>query len=453
MSNLKKEIVSNLQAAVGLEVLYELFCDSTTKKPVITYLEANDKDVAIGDTLGYSRVNFYIKLWGDNLASLEPYREALKAEMRRMGFVRESYNELVMGSQICMIWLFQGLYREVYEVDEVNATKLSDYLYSIEYKDWDYKNAKFYKPAKAACSSVTKGNLAGRNFDWYYDDKVNFVIKCKGKSGCHDSIGVANSRITKAGVESKKWAETYAQLPFMTTDGINDAGVYCNINVVPCGDKGITTGQPGIHKKKLCQAALVRFILDYADSADDAIQKLRGVNVYAQNGLECHLMIYDGVKSYIVEWINNEMKVTEGNIMTNFYLDGWNGEVKSVSLGNSVEEVQATGLTDHAQGLERYLILQDMYEDNDVKDALEAVNYTKTYTDGEWYSEFNDGDLTVYSDAEDYSDIISTAQQEYQNKKRDGKVWVTKHRSIYNIENKTVSVSSEEEDTYFDFTL
>lgn len=459
MFDCKKKLIENLQAATSLPVYYELICDSNTKKPCITYQPTNNRDVAIGDNLGYSRLSFYIKLWGENYEQLCDYANKVDAEMHKMGFERNSYNELIIGNQICFIYLYDGLGMERYANDEVDIAKLSDYLYKIEFNDWDYNNAKFYKPAKAACSSVTKGNLAGRNFDWEYDEAVNFVITCKGKEGCHDSIGVANSRITKTEAESKKWNECYAQLPFMTTDGVNDAGVYCNINVVPSGDKGITNQKGGVHKKRLCQAALVRYILDYADSADDAILKLQNINVYAQKGIECHLMIYDGVKSYVVEWVNNEMKVLESNILTNFYLDGWNGEIKSVSLGNSVEEVRATGLTDHAQGLERYISLSSSYDyiNNavDMITALQIVNYTRTYTNGDWYSEFNDPTLglTIYSEADNYDYIKAAAQEEYQHRKRDGVLWITKHSAIYDIQNKILSVSSEEGNTHYNISL
>lgn len=94
----------------------------------------------------------------------------------------------------------------------------------------------------------------------------------------------------------------------MTLDGINDAGVVCNINVVPTGDKGRTTGTGGNYD--LCGLSVVRFILDNADSAKDAINKLQSKNIWMPNSggydLEIHLMVSDGTDTFVVEFVNNK---------------------------------------------------------------------------------------------------------------------------------------------------
>lgn len=100
----------------------------------------------------------------------------------------------------------------------------------------------------------------------------------------------------------------------MTLDGINDAGVVCNINVVPTDDIGRTTGTGG--KDDLCGLCLVRFILDNADNAKDAINKLKTKNIWMPNSggydLEVHLMVSDGTDTFVVEFIKNKMVVIEG---------------------------------------------------------------------------------------------------------------------------------------------
>lgn len=61
MINYDETLVSIL-SATGLPVYYELFCDSNTPKPCITYMPADDKQGPTGNTLGYSSLQYYIKL-------------------------------------------------------------------------------------------------------------------------------------------------------------------------------------------------------------------------------------------------------------------------------------------------------------------------------------------------------------------------------------------------------
>lgn len=55
-----KDIVTALDTI--LPCYYELFCDSETAKPCITYMPSNNNDDAVGTTIAYSRPRFTIKL-------------------------------------------------------------------------------------------------------------------------------------------------------------------------------------------------------------------------------------------------------------------------------------------------------------------------------------------------------------------------------------------------------
>lgn len=95
---------------VGLPVFYELFVDSSTETPCITFIENNNAAEAEGDNLFYSRLSYNIKLWGNSLAVLMPKAVAIDDVMRKQGFKRTSINELSVGiSQLEIIMRYEAM--------------------------------------------------------------------------------------------------------------------------------------------------------------------------------------------------------------------------------------------------------------------------------------------------------------------------------------------------------
>lgn len=340
-------------------------------------------------------------------------------------------------------------------------SKVGEWLYEVEYDDYDYSiGEEYYNKYKyeASCSVMRVGDLIGRNLDWNYTDGVEFIVRTKATKGKYATIGVAHSLLSEDDLMSNDFNERLLSLPFAVSDCMNTKGVYANMNVVNAGDKGYTTGT-NKGKEDLCQLMIPRFVCDYASSADEAITLLQNRNIYApliNMGEECHILLCDSQKTYVLEFINNEMKVVDLTdatpIMTNFYLSGWNGTIASKTLGNTDAEIKASGLTAHAMGLERYNILADAYEDiqgeNDLVDAMASVKYTLTYNSDQnpyWYSEFVGGDLTIYSSTDDFADIKTKAIEYYNRHIRDGKTWYTAHTSVYDIDNKKLSVYVDED--------
>jgi hypothetical protein len=81
-----------------LPVYYELFVDSSTNTPCITYIESNNSSYLEGDNLLYSNLSYNIKVWGNDLATLIPIVDKIGDIMRKQGFTRVSYNELSFNS-------------------------------------------------------------------------------------------------------------------------------------------------------------------------------------------------------------------------------------------------------------------------------------------------------------------------------------------------------------------
>lgn len=358
-----------------------------------------------------------------------------------------------------------------------NLTKIENYLYSINYDKIDYSAGEEYcqrfYPKLGGCSAVRKGAYYGRNYDWYYDNSVSFVVKTSSTSTRHASIGVAAvSQLNKSLVEGLTWSDFYAALPFMMLDGINDAGVVCNINVAPNGDYGYTVGTHS-DLSSLCGLGIVRYILDNANSADDAIDLLNNRNIWMPHSSlfnnEFHFMIADDTKTYIVEFIQNQMKVIEdASIMTNFYLynviPNSDGSVYTpYTQTTSNNAIITNHITPFGSGLERFNIAANKIDDistaSDMTELMQSLYYTQSYTNSpdedSWYTEFvGINNLTVTSSTSDYTPTMQKAYQQFTNRDRNQKAtWQTVHTSIYNISGLSVDIYCQEGTTKHTFSL
>jgi len=340
--------------------------------------------------------------------------------------------------------------------------KISKHIYEVDYDLYDYNLAnlvcdQYYKyhpkeGAQGGCSAVRSGNLFGRNYDFHYTDNVEFIVHTKGIRGRHSTLGVSYipdimTKNMKNGLTRLLTVPNFFLIPFATVDGINDAGVCACVNVVP-DDHGLTLGSnPG--KKDLCTIPIVRLILDYADTADDALDLLSVRNIYAPHSnelsFEMHFMINDSKHNYVVEFVNNKMVVMENKpIMTNFHLAD-DGKYSNLAFG-----------------IERYDIIKGHYPDitdvNSMHEALKDAWYTKAYswdTKPFWYSEYFEEGFDINTDHNNPDFIAHIDKQVQQNKQRTYKdeLWWTVHTSVYDIQNKTLSYKAREEDKEYIFKL
>ena len=92
MINYSNELVKALKTV--LPTHYEMTVNSKTATPCITYMETNNYVASSGDTLGYSRITYQIKVWGNKIADLQKYALEVDAVLRPLGFKRISSREL-----------------------------------------------------------------------------------------------------------------------------------------------------------------------------------------------------------------------------------------------------------------------------------------------------------------------------------------------------------------------
>ena len=92
MIDFHTQLVSALNTV--LPTHYELALTSGTKTPCISYQERNNYDDAAGDTVGYSRISYTVKVWGNEIETIQNYTKEVDRVLRPIGFKRTSAQEL-----------------------------------------------------------------------------------------------------------------------------------------------------------------------------------------------------------------------------------------------------------------------------------------------------------------------------------------------------------------------
>ena len=87
---------ANLVAALSkvLPTHYEMALHRGLETPCISYMETNNYTSESGDTLGYSRITYQVKVWGNNIADLQNYALQVDVVLRPLGFKRIASGEL-----------------------------------------------------------------------------------------------------------------------------------------------------------------------------------------------------------------------------------------------------------------------------------------------------------------------------------------------------------------------
>lgn len=75
---------------------HEMVLHSGLATPCISYMETNNAQLTepLGATVGYSSITYQIKVWGNDIATIQKYAVQIDAALRPLGFLRGSCNEL-----------------------------------------------------------------------------------------------------------------------------------------------------------------------------------------------------------------------------------------------------------------------------------------------------------------------------------------------------------------------
>lgn len=169
-------------------------------------------------------------------------------------------------------------------------------------------------------------------------------------------------------------------------DGMNERGLAVSVNMI----QDSATISQNSDKPDITTTTAIRLLLNKAANVDEALELLEQYDMHASMGFMTHLAIADSNgNSVVVEYINNEMRVIETPVITNFYL----AEGEKHGIGT-------------AQSHERYDILMNALNDKptmnteDVRDALSSVSKGNfgEFESTEWSIVFNQssGDVHYY---------------------------------------------------------
>lgn len=205
--------------------------------------------------------------------------------------------------------------------------------------------------------------LFGRNFDW---EACDALVVHSTMENAYESIATVNMDFIRQGAgitaglalmspRTRTIAALYAPL-----DGMNEKGFCIAVNMI----EDAATIEQNTDKPDLTTTTAVRLLLNQASDVSEAIALLRQYDMHSSMGMMVHFALADSAgRSVVVEYVNNEMIVTETPAVTNFYL----AEGEKNGVGS-------------AQSHTRYNILMkqltetpDMSMEN-VRDAMDSVS-------------------------------------------------------------------------------
>lgn len=219
------------------------------------------------------------------------------------------------------------------------------------------------------CSTVSVESpggeaLFGRNFDW--ENCEAMVVEAHPEGG-YASLSTVNMDFITQNVgggmvgmalnldEVKTLAALYAPL-----DGMNEAGLAVSVNMI----QDSAAIEQNTDKPDITTTTAIRLLLDKAGSVNEALELLKQYDLHGSMGMMVHFAIADAAgRSVAVEYVDNEMVVTETPVLTNFYLAA--GEKNGIGTQQSHERYDI--LMNRLQATPR----MDMEE---VREALDSVS-------------------------------------------------------------------------------
>lgn len=215
------------------------------------------------------------------------------------------------------------------------------------------------------CSTISVrnsegGNLFGRNFDW---NTCNALIISSRPDNGYASVSTVNMDFIQAGgLDISRLPDT-AQAAiglYAPLDGMNEEGLAVSVNMIEDSD----TIEQNTEKPDITTTTAIRLLLDKTANVEEALELLEQYDLHASMGMMIHLALSDAEgNSVVVEYVNNEMIVTETPVVTNFYFT----EGEKYGIGSSQSH-------DRYDILNETLAERETMSETDVRDVLDNVS-------------------------------------------------------------------------------
>ena len=307
------------------------------------------------------------------------------------------------------------------------------------------------KESNIGCASFTAqtedgDQLFARNYD-FAKTNTCLVFTDPG-DGRHASISTVDLQFlgidTDADVEGLMDRITCLAAPYAPLDGMNDAGVSCGIymsyqggGVDEEGDEVVIPTNQDTDKPDLTSTTMLRLVLDYAGSVDEAVELISGYDLHDSANTSYHYMIADSTgKSAILEWVDG-MDQTDN--------DGSSRQLV-VTYNDSDANIGPEEAAADYQWITNFIIQPGYYADDSEKAGLDRYDHIYgclSATDG------------VVADEDAAMDILAqVGRRTWNNDDGNG---CTVHSVIYNLTDKTVlwvpNEHYDEEDAIYEFAL
>ena len=170
------------------------------------------------------------------------------------------------------------------------------------------------KTSSIACSAFTADTQSGdrvfgRNYDFSATNTA--IVYTNPGKGRHASYSTID--LSFLGLDADKDVETIGQkfltlaAPYVPLDGINDAGVACGIFMSYQGEGKGTPTDTQTDRPDITSTTLLRLILDYADSVEDAVALAQQYDLHDSASSCFHYMVADSTgRSAILEWVGTD---------------------------------------------------------------------------------------------------------------------------------------------------
>lgn len=279
------------------------------------------------------------------------------------------------------------------------------------------------------CSAfITKAEngdiLFGRNYDF---DKTNVCLTmCDPGEGRYKSFSTVD--LNYVGMDPEQDVEglinkiTCLASSYAPLDGINEKGVSCGIFMSYQGAKTEETNQQNAAKDNITSTTMLRLVLDYAATVDEAVDLIENYNLHDSANTSFHYMIADATgRSAILEWVPAE-GVTDSTDN-----DGSARTLNVIYNDDPMYDEVLEGSEFRYQSITNFIITPGYYEG----ESEEAANGVDRY-------DYINGELAkvsgVVKDEWAAMDILKAVGRRTWDK-GDG---VTVHSAVYNLTKKTV---------------
>lgn len=298
------------------------------------------------------------------------------------------------------------------------------------------------------CSSFTataeNGDaLFARNYDF---SKTNaMLVFTEANEGRHATISTVDLQFLGIDVDQDMTGLMDKVIclaaPYAPLDGINDAGVSCGIYMTYQGGEETVATSQDTDKPDFTSTTLLRLILDYADSVEEAVQIASSYDLHDSANTSYHYMVADATgKSAILEWTNDSAVDTTDN-------DGSQRTLKVVynDQDSAIGEREAAS---NYQVVTNFVLQPGYYDGVPAENKKGADRYDRLYQE----LQATDG---VVTDEQAAMDILqAVGRRGWDN---DDKNSCTVHSAVYNLTQKTVlwvtNENYDDPDAVFTFSL